>query len=164
VAEEILMRLHNKKYKGDTVAIEAPEKLQPGSMVNVRAYGKNIAKGVVIFLGGAGKQQRWDDTLIGKDKCTVLVDRVTVPGSKPPVVYRNKSIPATDWPESATIGSLWDLFEGNSILAVKTSNLEIVVTSSTESARPQMFATVLTTAGDALSFHLLQMLRPVQLQ
>jgi hypothetical protein len=95
-------------------------------------------------------EQRWGDILIGKDKCLVQVDRITVPGSRPPIVYRNKIEPDLDWPKSASIGALWDLFEGNLILAVKTSNLEIVVTSNTESARPQLSAaTALTTAGDA---------------
>jgi hypothetical protein len=140
VAEEILKRLYSKKFHGDTVVIEAPEKLDKGSdVVNVLAYGKSVATGCVIFHGVAGKQQRWQgDILFGKYKCLVQVDRITVPGSRPPIVYRNKNKPDLDWPKSASIGALWDLFEGNLILAVKTSNLEIVVTSNTESARPPL--------------------------
>jgi hypothetical protein len=113
VAEEILKRLYSKKYKGDMVVIEAPEKLEAGSTVNVLAYGKNIATGCVIFKGVAGKQRRWGDILIGKDKCLVQVDWITIPGSKPPIVYRNKIQPDLDLPKSAAIGALWDLFEGN---------------------------------------------------
>jgi hypothetical protein len=149
VAEEILGRMYTKKYKGDTVVIEAPEKLNTGSIVNVLAYGKNIATGCVLFHGLAGKQRRWGDILIGKDKCLVQVDRIAVPGSKPPIRYRDKLQPDSDWPKHAAIGALWDLFEGNLILAVKTSNLEIVVTSDTESAQPPLATmTALTTEGD----------------
>jgi hypothetical protein len=57
VAEEILKSLYSKKYHGDTVVIEVPEKLDKGSDVNVLAYGKNVATGCVNFYGVAGKQQ-----------------------------------------------------------------------------------------------------------
>jgi len=58
------------------------DKIAVGSYVDYVARSKVIARGVVIFIGGGGIQQRWGNVTIGKDKATIKLTEVFAQGHK----------------------------------------------------------------------------------
>ena len=128
---QILFQILDESDANNTLLIDPPNDavIGVGSAVELKSYGKVVARGCVGFVGnggGRGEQRKWGDETIGAGKAMIQVDEVLAPGRKPATRHRNKLNPEKDWPKDAALGTLFKADPGL-ILGVRLRCLQVVI-------------------------------------
>jgi len=83
LAEEILKQTDKTIREGNLY--RPPKGSIAGDNVILQSSGRNVASGILEFVGGMGKQQRLGNITVGSNRCILRLVHVNVPNHKPPI-------------------------------------------------------------------------------